>query len=340
MAVTASDDEISLDGLMGDDVSAPASSETDEVRAPVEEPQPKPGAVNPAKNAEIDGLLAGEDPDFAQTMSDLKAQGAEATSETEIDSLDLDQLKKEKMPGRIRLFLGWVLTPVFVLLGAPMGEGHTVATRLVQLPGLAILGLRKSRDLAKIFVLWLFAWIKGRISQFRGLPRKSKALLITALVFGALAVFTLKISIGQKLNFNLGKLFFRSFAEVADARFEYDEDEPLEDFTDPLFHPEHMMLLDKFVINLKHPRDGSINPMGLFEFYLEASNQDSAVEIKDRQGEIRDVISRNIEQMTYSDLITVDGKEKMKILLRKAVNTSLTRGQVRHIYIKSIVLKP
>jgi flagellar basal body-associated protein FliL len=80
--------------------------------------------------------------------------------------------------------------------------------------------------------------------------------------------------------------------------------------------------------------------MGVFAFYIETSNQESAVELKDRDGEARDVISRTLEQMSAEGLSSVDGKEKLKIVIRKNLNSILTRGQVRRVFIKNIVLKP
>lgn len=325
------DDMISLEDLVGD--LAPAAP-----AAPAE-PDDAPKAEEPAadKGIDVDSLLAVEDPTFASAMADLKKQGGEAQAEADIDSLDIDALAREKPPGRIRLIFEWVLRPI----NARMGEGHTIWTRLVSIPKLLNQGVRFALIQIKNAAVGGVQWSRRQINNFFGLPVKAKLTLLAALGMGALSVFILKLTLAPKFSLNFGGgIFFRSFAEVADARFDYDEDEPMEDFTDPLSHPEHVMLLDKFIINLRHPRDGSANPMGLFEFYLEASNQDSAVEIKDRQGEIRDAISRNLEQMSYNELITVEGKEKLKVILRKSVNAVLTKGQVRHVYIKTIVLKP
>ncbi len=339
MADPSNDDVISLDGLIGDDAIMPAGESGSSESASASSSSSSASSPSPAaygKNSDLDGLLASEDPNFAASMVELQAQGGVAASETEIDTLDLDQLKKEKMPGRIRLFFEWVLAPI----NSRMGDGHTVWSRLAQIPPLIVSGIRRLLHSSKDLALTTFAWLKAQVSAFFALPKKAKLILFVALALGALAVLTLKISVAQRNGLHFGNIFFRSFAEVADGRFEYGKDEPMENFADPLFHPEHMMLLDKFVINLRQPRDGATNPMGLFEFYLEASNQDSAVEIKDRQGEIRDVISRSLELMSYNDLVTVSGKEKMKVVLRKNVNAILTRGQVRRVFIKTVVLKP
>jgi flagellar basal body-associated protein FliL len=336
MADFSNDDVISLDGLIGDDAIMPQGDSGSDEPPAEHSPSSSPPPATYGKNSDIEGLLASEDPNFAVSMQELQAQGGVAAGGIEIDSLDLEQLKKEKMPGRIRLFLEWVLAPI----NARLGEGHTVWTRIAQIPPLVVSSIRSLLHLVKDLSIATLTWVNAEVKSFLALPRKAKLTLFVALALGALAVVTLKVSIGQRNNIQFRKVFFRSFAEVADGRFEYDRDEPMENFTDPLHHPEHMMLLDKFVVNLRPPRDGSANPMGLFEFYLEASNQDSAVEIKDRQGEIRDIIARSLEQMSYSDLVSVPGKEKMKVVLRKNVNTILTRGQIRRVFIKTIVVKP
>ncbi len=298
-----------------------------------------PPAASPGVKS-VDELLAVEDPSFAQAMQDLKKQGSEAAAATpavDFDSLDFATLAKEKN-GKIRALI-WVISRPFerYVYGAesPVMRALRLIPKIVPATKQAAKrGLELSKEGAKLG----FAQLKRILSDYSNLPGRSKFILWSAVLLGILAVATLKFSMGAKFTLISGPKFLNSFADIADAEFTYEEDEPLEEFTDPLFHPEHVVMMDKLVINLKSPGDGS-NPMGLFAFYFETSNQECAVEMKDREGEARDLVSRTLEQMTYSELITPAGKEKLKLILRKNLNSILSRGQIRRVFLKNIVLK-
>lgn len=354
MAAESSDNEISLEDLVGevqasesqagvDPLKAAAGLGASEAAASPPAPEKSAAPVKPSiapvdesKVADITNLLAAEDPAFASLMSDLQKQGAQSSTEVDIDPLDLESIGKEKPPGRLRTFFGWLLRPI----DKTMGEGHTFRSRIASLPGLILSGLRTFLLLIKSLMVSILRKIRETLERFRDLPGRAKLILIVAIGCGVFAVFILKFTLAsRRAFFGFGNPFLHSFAERADATFTFDDRDPIEDFADPLFHPEHVVMMDKFIINLRRVRPDE-NPMGLFEFYIEASNQDSAVEIKDREGEMRDVIARAIEQTTYKDLVSVEGKEKLKVMLRQALNTILTRGQVRRVYFKSVVLKP
>lgn len=133
-----------------------------------------------------------------------------------------------------------------------------------------------------------------------------------------------------------------NFAELADGAFQYEASEPMEDFNDPILHPEFVVTIDRVVVNLKRTpdADGNSNPMAAFEFYIQADSQIGAIEVKDRNVEIRDQIARAVEQMTYPELATDDGKARLKLVLRKQLNEIMTKGRVRRVYFKTIVLNP
>jgi flagellar basal body-associated protein FliL len=345
MAADSPQDEISLEDLVGqvEGKSSPESildSLTSDVGSGASDGTPKAAPsiapADPSKVSDIDNLLAEEDPAFAASMTELQKQGGFTTDEPDIDPLDLEKLAKEKAPGRLRFYLSSLLRPI----DKTMGEGHTLRSRLAGVPFFLLSLVLFLGRFAKDILLGLLREIKQALINFKNLPGRGKLIFALALAFGALAIFTLKLTVGDRANpFAVGTKFLKSFGDSADAAYSFDEHDPIDDFTDPLFHPEHVIMLDKFVVNLRRPSDGT-NPMGLFEFYFEASNQDCAVELKDREGEARDVISRAIEQLSYTELMTAEGKEKLKVVLRKAVNSFLTRGQVRRVFIKTVVLKP
>jgi len=139
---------------------------------------------------------------------------------------------------------------------------------------------------------------------------------------------------------DFGVRLIPSVADRADRSWSVSEDETWEDFYSTLRHPEHVFQLDQVVVNLR-PVDGSEpNPMGFFEFYLELSSQDVAIEVADRKVEVLDAIQRLIEPMSFDEIASVEGKNQIKTAIRSRLNEFLTQGKVRKVYFKSVILKP
>lgn len=328
------DDVIPLDSIMPGASSAPlgptAQSENDKAA------EAKPAAPpQPTGSADVDALLAVEDPGFAESLNELKVHAGEK-GEIDIESLDAAQALKEAeelktLKGKFK----YIFRKIF-------GAIRATFAFLMKLPkvGLPLLksGAKTALLKSKAGAIFVAGRAKSWLQTFMALPSKSKIALALAVALGGLAVFTLKWSLGGRVSVALGPKFLNSFADIADAKFSYSEHEPFEEFTDPLFHPEHVVGMDRVIVNLR-TREGEGTPMGYFAFYFEATNQESAVELRDREHEVRDVVSRSLEQMSYAELSTVPGKEKLKVILRKNLNSLLSRGQVRRVYFKSFVLK-
>ena len=282
----------------------------------------------------VDQLLAVEDPQFAASMKELRAQVAEDAGNVVIDSLDLEEKPLSKF-GLLKVRLKTKFETIRHLLHtskARFSHFRTSAGSITK--DFAVRSAKTAGEGAKASG----AKLKELLGAFKHLPLKSKLLVFSTLVLGVLSLTILKMVMKGKYLPTLETRYLRSFADVASGSFKYDADEPMEDFTDPFFHPEHVMLIDKIVVNLRRPEDGS-NPMGLFEFYLEASSDEGAIEIKDREIEVRDLMSRTLERMSYEELVTVAGKNKAKLVLRKAMNQFMTKGRVRRVYFRNVVLK-
>ena len=80
--------------------------------------------------------------------------------------------------------------------------------------------------------------------------------------------------------------------------------------------------------------------MGAFEFFIEGNSPDVMVEIKDREYEVKDLFQRNSEEMNFDQLETVEGKQLLLEKLRRDVNRILTKGRVRKVFFKTVILKP
>ncbi len=180
-----------------------------------------------------------------------------------------------------------------------------------------------------------FAWFKSRTWQQR------LSIVLAIAVISALLFVILKMTQGRLLP-KTEREWIASFDEKADGVFTYERTDPFEDFNDPILHPEFVVVIDRVIVNLARTPEAEIgsNPMAAFEFYIQTDNQDSAIEVKDRNVAVRDVLARAVERMTYPELATEEGKQKLKLILRKDLNQIMTKGRVRRVYLKTIVLNP
>ena len=284
----------------------------------------------------VDALFAIEDPAFAASMGELHAQveADSKNSHAEIEVLDLTE-KAATRWGRIKASLRLRLERWQLRIGSLKKLAHSFKVWAIHAFHVTKkFVIEKSKLGAKVSA----AGLKAAIYWFKSLPLKSKLLVFAVIIMGTVSVMTLKIVLKGNVLPTLEMRYLKSFADIADAAFKFDSKEEMEDFTDPFFHPEHVMLIDKIVVNL-HAEPGRPNPMGLFEFYIESSSDEGAIEIKDREGEVRDVISRALEQMDYDELVTAGGKNHVKIVLRRALNQFLTKGRVLRVYFRNVVLK-
>ena len=278
-----------------------------------------PEAEEPEISLEqLDNLLAEEDPSFANEFAAIKTEKFEADIDVEdfdsVDSIAPEIAGESAKTSRVRQFI-------------QNRKDNFLAAVKSLIPFL--LGL----------ISGLFKKVFGSIGAFFKMPRKQKGIVLLAVGLTAMLVALILRGFGGSVLPNFELKFLTSFGDVADRSFKIEKDESFEDFDNPLRHPDFVVLIERLVVNLR-PSDFSENPMGMFEFYVEASTQEGAIEINERQKEIRDLMARTLEVATHAELASADGKDKMKTNLRKELNTLLTQGRVRRVYFKTIILKP
>ncbi len=100
---------------------------------------------------------------------------------------------------------------------------------------------------------------------------------------------------------------------------------------------EYQVKLNRVVVNLRRDANSGPLPMGAFEFFLGLDSQDTAIEVKDREKEILDRVQRQVEQMTYSEVMSPTGKTKMKVKVRDSINEILNQGRVTGVYINTMI---
>lgn len=293
-------------------------------------------ALDPAK---LDEILNIEDPEMAAQVDAIRAAGfKKGEADVAIDDEAGDApnpLAKLSVREQIRFKLLRIATAARLTKSFAVRSVKDSKGLLRELLGGAKIGLVSQVHNAKAGVAGKMSWLKSRSSS-------QKFALVASAVIVALLLFVGAKTIQGTLLPNVERAWIANFADHADGKFTYEIKGGFEDFNDPLLHPEFVILVERIVVNLSRTQNASdsANPMAAFELYLQTDTQDAAVEIKDRSVEIRDAVSRSVERMTYPDLADEDGKAKLKLLIRKDLNQILTRGKVRRVFFKTIVLNP
>ena len=134
-------------------------------------------------------------------------------------------------------------------------------------------------------------------------------------------------------------LFLRSYADLGLKVESYNPTTETEFFFDNAKLAKNLVTLKKLVVNLRPSESSSQNPMLAFELNVEGMTNEVVVEIKDREAEFKDIISRTSEEFSYDELVSSAGKQILADKLIQNINAQLTKGQVRRIFYKSFVLK-
>jgi flagellar basal body-associated protein FliL len=295
----------------------------------------------------IDQVLEVEDPGFAAELDKLKAAGTMPGSDVALDvvlDVDIDQiLRNERVEqaakGRKRLRLLFIVRPwrkMIKILSSVKEVGPWI--KLSGLPWIKMSALATLTTFKK-GLSWSTGRLKAGATVFSKQSKQSKVLVFAVGALALAAGAMIRVAVHGSFLPTLERNFVYSFAPIADHSFTFGNDEKWQDLNDPLLHPEHIVLLERLIVNLRSPGDGS-NPMALLDLYIETGSQETAIELKERDSEVRDLVLRTMEQMGYDELVTDAGKNKLKVFLRKNLNELMSSGRIRRIFFKSIVLKP
>ena len=130
-----------------------------------------------------------------------------------------------------------------------------------------------------------------------------------------------------------------SFGEVGSASYGFN---PRSDFVllyKEFPQPEYQILLTKVIVNLKrsynHPA-----ALAAAEFYLSLDSEDTAIEVRDRENELRDKIERIMEGFTFQQANSKQGILQMKDEIRQTLNRMLNQGEVLSVGLKAFVTNP
>jgi flagellar basal body-associated protein FliL len=304
-----------------------AENETDppKVEENQEPQETPPGMMSLDK---LDELINENDPEFKKTVDSIQAETG--GKDLNLDLIDLDAVLEEEeqrsFKARIRrlrnYFRNWIVIitenmKIFVVEGVPAFFKRTKAGT--------------SR---------LSAAISEGLRQFSFWPAQKKMATIGIILGVILTGVYVYLAATRDLVSLKTELFVTSLEDWSEQTEIYDPETESEPFYDSARASQNMMSLPKMVVNLRRSARSSPNPMGAFEFFVEGNSPDVMVEIKDREFEVKDLFLRDLEEFTFDQVDTADGKQLLLEKLRRDLNTILTKGRVRKIFFKTAIVKP
>jgi flagellar basal body-associated protein FliL len=189
-------------------------------------------------------------------------------------------------------------------------------------------------------VKYLGANVKAIGSVFSHWSKKRKISFVVATIFFGLVIFGYVKLMKSGVLYRESYQYVGSFEEMADYSITLDQTAQFEPFYNSPRVKAYSFQMKPVVVNLKRNPDSNQVPMGFFEFVFEGNSGDVVVEMKLRESEFVDVMSRVIEGYSYETLDSVDGKERLKEELRKELNKQLTEGVIRRVEIGNFFIKP
>ena len=159
-------------------------------------------------------------------------------------------------------------------------------------------------------------------------------------VFALAVIGILSFVWNNKDNLLHQELFITSLERLGTKVSSYNPNTESENFYDNTRFAKNLISMSPVHVNLKPSENSGDNPMLAFEVTVEGLSSDAIVEIKDRQAEFKDMLSRISEEKTYDELVAAEGKRQICDQFRDLLNANLTRGQVRRVLLKTFIIKP
>ncbi|MFZ4404300.1 MAG: flagellar basal body-associated FliL family protein [Pseudobdellovibrionaceae bacterium] len=267
---------------------------------------------------DIDGALAELEPEFASSLEDIK------NNEFPKELPDLENISiKVSFLKRIKLSTVLLARKFkFIII-------HWV---LFKIPA-ALIAIKKA-------TVDFFHVVSEKQRQFRYLSTKQKLVIVGFSLFAFLSLILAIFILWRGFIPEPKELFLSSLDEWSENKYFYDRKKDQESFYDSWRLTPYIVEIPKMTVNIIASPSSGDNPMASFDFYVEGLSADVLIEIKDRLAEIKDLFQRTMEEMTYDQLASPEGKQQLCNRLKKEVNRHLTSGQVRRVLIKTVVLKP
>jgi len=296
----------------------------------------------------LDQVIAEADPQFANKLGDI-APDALGDGKVNLDDLLAEPTAEDEAkrwsedPG-----LRGKLTRIFPFLPRLFFRLHQLRYKFWALFKASKI---KAKNLAVAAGPWALARLKASVASIKagigaGLGEfKSYSLLkklgfVVFVVFSVGSLFTVYTIYKKGIVPEKEELFIPSLENWANKKYIYDRRREVETFYDSTRFAQNIVLLPKIVVNIRRSPGSGANPMAAFELYAEGMSAEVVVEMKDREVEVKDLFSRVMEEMTFDQLDSVEGKQLLAEKLRREINRVLTTGLIRRVMIKTAIIKP
>lgn len=292
---------------------------------------------------DLDGMIAEEDPEFANSLvsigpddpnSDIYNEGVES------EFTLADEMRQWKGATGLRGKL-FKLFPALPKYSYKL-KMKRIALRLsmTKWQEQTIAGLKNAGPTTLKKVKGLGAAMKAGLASFKAWNRTQKLSFVGLLIATGVGGFVIYRATTHHLVPPEKDLFMGSLQDWSEHNVQYDPKMDVELFYDSTRVSQNIMQLKKMVTNLKRSENSGANPMGAFEFYLEGTVSEVLVEIKDREPEITDLFLRTLGDMNYDQVASAEGKVALCDKLRKNINGVLTTGKIRRVFFKTVIIKP
>lgn len=301
---------------------------------------------------DIDSILAADDPEFSDSLQDLK-EASKEVSEVELEIFDVNEESmaaepdEESVFDRILAKYPWLNRPLKNLERAQqfIYKRSLIWRNQVKFYSGSLLRMLKSLPQALLQIQRATAvrireWKRVRAERLKARSLQEKLLMFVFVLGVVGGGFLLALSIDGRWIPQFSKPLLKSFEGVAEQKWTFDYESETVPFLSAFPQPKHNYLFPKVVVNLKTSGSRDSNQMGAFEFFVEVDSKDTAIEIKSREVELHDLIQRTVEGFTYRSLETDLGKQRLKEEIKRELNKTLTQGWVKETYIKFFITKP
>lgn len=289
---------------------------------------------------DIDKLLEADDPGFSASLEEVRSVEIDHNVEIETaipdDELTSDDPANEKPARGFKAWLGRRRM-------AWMALRLRVRARLIQFFKDSVLWLKHR---PKEYAAYAFVLLKAGLKQskvplaaFARAERPQKLLILVLLAMGVTIFALLVANLKGVWLPGLNQPLLHSMEEGADWVEEIDAEDAGESFYSAFPQERHEFLFGKMKVNLRRTPEHS-NPMGAFEFIVQLDSKDTAIEVRDREVELSDLLQREFEDESFTDLESDLGKGRLKSRLKRALNQELTQGWVKDVSFKTFILKP
>jgi flagellar basal body-associated protein FliL len=294
---------------------------------------------------DLDSMILAEDPNFAKELLDVNSIPVD--SSIDLDVVDLgDELTPLEVqnPWRHPIGLRKFLVMILPFLPPLWDLKHRFFQRLqlfkTQFKNFFLhLGPNLLQG-SKSAVQGTGSFFKSRSAAFGALSRGKKFIAFSLILLSAATIAFVYRSYTHGVLPEDQELIMATLEEWSSQSYKYDANTEMDSFYDSPRTIQNIMSLPKMIVNIKPSASSGSNPMAAMEFFLEGLSPEANVEVKDRESEIRDLFQRTMEDMTFDELDSGEGKQLLTERLRQNLNSVLSNGKIRRIYIKEAVIKP